>query len=64
MSISQPCLNCEDRKLNCHSTCELYLKYQDELWERKNTIFQNRQKDAVIRNYKKERIGKEMKRKR
>ena len=23
-----PCLNCEDRKLACHSTCEKYAEYR------------------------------------
>lgn len=29
--ISNNCLHCEKRYLGCHSTCERYLKYKEQL---------------------------------
>lgn len=33
--IKSPCLNCENRVLHCHSTCEIYLTFLKENEERK-----------------------------
>ena len=28
--MKNPCLNCEERKLKCHATCEKYKEFTDE----------------------------------
>ena len=28
--MKSPCLNCEERKLKCHATCEKYKEFTDE----------------------------------
>ena len=28
--MKSPCLNCEERKLKCHTTCEKYKEFTDE----------------------------------
>lgn len=33
-----PCLNCENRQVNCHSSCSLYLLYYDNLVKYNNEI--------------------------
>ncbi len=34
--IKSPCLNCEDRKINCHSKCDKYHNYKMKLYEDRN----------------------------
>ena len=34
--ISNNCLHCKKRYLGCHSTCESYLKYKEQLEKIKN----------------------------
>ena len=36
--IPLPCLNCCDRHIGCHSECEKYLAYRDELRTEKKAI--------------------------
>lgn len=36
--IASPCKDCKDRKLSCHSVCEKYLKFKNELAELKEKI--------------------------
>ena len=42
------CLNCPERKVSCHSTCESYLKFKSE----RELIYKNR----YIENYIKSNV--------
>ena len=33
--MSEPCKNCPDRYLGCHSNCDNYKKFKEEIAERK-----------------------------
>lgn len=46
------CLNCEERCLGCHSNCEMYNKYKQEL----KRIQENKKKQSVWASYKRERV--------
>lgn len=49
----RPCLNCEDRILGCHSTCEKYIAYKNEITRRRNLKIK-RLKDEeyfIMKNY-------------
>lgn len=35
MSVSEPCKNCPDRYLGCHSNCDKYKQFKKEIAERK-----------------------------
>ena len=57
-----PCLDCKDREVGCHSKCEKYSVWLDDLHKKKNMIKQNKQAyylsightiDATYRNSKK-----------
>lgn len=51
-----PCMNCEERKMNCHSNCEKYKAFKDGLEKRR--IERNRQNeiDNVIRDLRDKRL--------
>ena len=38
-----PCLNCTDRKVGCHSTCEKYKSYREYKDEENKKIKQSKQ---------------------
>ena len=35
LSILSPCKDCTDRQLHCHSTCDRYKVYKDEIEQRR-----------------------------
>jgi hypothetical protein len=37
--MTAPCLNCENRKVGCHSTCEEYIKFDKERKEIRAKMF-------------------------
>lgn len=46
MSIKNPCYQCEDRQLYCHSTCTKgYIEYTEEM----KRINEKRKEDRMIR---------------
>lgn len=49
--MRSPCLNCEKRQLRCHSTCEEYIKYDNERKE----IRQKRLDENELRDFNRER---------
>lgn len=49
--IGSPCLNCERRQVGCHSTCEDYLQYKAAVAEAKEKINQQKNREAIIREF-------------
>ena len=44
-----PCLNCKERKVGCHSTCEKYINYHNERVEwNKKRYEANKKKQEVL----------------
>ena len=52
---ANPCFNCTDRKVGCHSNCKDYKDFKDEREEKKNTIFKNKKEDSAFFSYHKKR---------
>lgn len=44
-----PCMNCTDRKLNCHGECEVYSCFQKELRDYKSLEYENRDKAKKLK---------------
>lgn len=49
--MTAPCLNCENRKLGCHSSCEKYIKFDTE----RKKIREIRLKENELRDFNRER---------
>ena len=47
------CLNCQDREVGCHATCEKYHKEKAE----HDRVMANKHKDNLFRSYASDRIG-------
>lgn len=45
--IHAPCLNCKDRVLGCHDTCERYISYRKEL-DKVNAEDRERRKEESL----------------
>lgn len=58
------CMNCQERHLACHDTCEKYLKARQEYQEQKHKIIENARKDNLADQYVKDMFRKERKNKR
>ena len=50
---SNPCFQCTDRKVGCHSTCSKYIEYVEENQKRKEAISKSKIADAVAKTYNK-----------
>ena len=46
----QPCRNCTDRVVGCHSTCKKYKDWKKEDQERKDIIYKNKNKEKFYRS--------------
>ena len=46
-----PCLDCQDRKIKCHSTCEHYKRWQMEQSENKDIVLKAKQEISDVRAY-------------
>ena len=58
MKAKSPCLNCPDRTIGCHSTCEKYIEFQKVHAEEKAKAFEARREEAEywsMRNQSKHR---------
>ena len=44
-----PCQNCHDRSAECHSKCERYAKFREELEAWKRGVNHERYKDLITR---------------
>lgn len=45
------CKGCQDRKENCHSTCEKYLKEREEDCEEKEKLWEKRRSQQIVQGY-------------
>lgn len=43
-----PCVNCNERSVTCHSTCEKYLKYREHI----DTTNKNMRRERILYEYK------------
>lgn len=43
-----PCLNCDDRHLNCHSQCEHYKNFKQRIEDKKTKIKIQKEKDEML----------------
>lgn len=46
-SVSNPCLNCKDRVLYCHSNCKKYKDFKVQSEKEKSVIDSNRRNEYV-----------------
>ena len=46
-----PCLNCENRKLGCHSSCEKYAEFKRNIDENKKLIRSQKEEQNLFINY-------------
>lgn len=58
--MNNGCKDCQDRHVGCHSNCESYKEYLDDLKQRKNIIKEARKDNKEYRSYKRDRIKKDM----
>ena len=68
MNVVNPCLDCEDRAVGCHSTCEKYISWKVQEDKRKEVIAKNKNHDVdeyryemltgIYRTYEKKRRQK------
>jgi hypothetical protein len=61
--VKPPCKNCTERSISCHSTCEKYLSYREQLDKQKDLILQAREAQSDLYNFKSNGIKKVMRRK-
>lgn len=52
------CKNCNKRYIGCHSECEDYQNYKDELEDMKAKIRKAKRNDSEMRDYVKKRNSK------
>lgn len=48
MMISDPCYECKDRAIGCHSKCEKYIEWAEKRKEVSKKIIEERNADALI----------------
>ena len=53
--MRQPCLNCPDRHTGCHSSCEKYLAYKEELARIKDKMAKEKQEFNLTVGHKLQR---------
>ena len=46
MKSKSPCLNCPDRTIGCHSACDKYKQFQENLAEEKALAYEARRKES------------------
>lgn len=54
----RPCFGCEDRNIECHSQCEKYQNWKNELERKNEAKMQKKSQDDAINNYIYDRITK------
>lgn len=57
-----PCLNCNKRKIDCHSKCTDYIAYHLYNQHRNQIIHKNKIKDTDFKDFKTKILNKEKKR--
>lgn len=62
-SVKGPCLNCKDRDIHCHSTCEKFKAYEDEYKEYKEKLDKYKREKFVNCAYISESIRRMSKKK-
>lgn len=50
---NNPCQHCEDRHVGCHSECEQYKAWKDEVEEKRQKRIDALQRDETIMQFKK-----------
>jgi hypothetical protein len=63
MKNKNHCKDCTDRHINCHSTCERYKAWREELDKRNEKIREVKNRENDIRNYEVEFCRKNKRRK-
>ena len=49
--IKPPCFKCKDRNVGCHSSCEKYKSFSEELGEIKNKRLKEYNRDNMLVDY-------------
>lgn len=49
--ITGPCLNCKDRSVGCHSTCDKYINFRKELDNHNEKIHNEKELANANRSY-------------
>lgn len=49
--IQSPCNGCSVRELGCHSKCDKYADYQNELFEYKKKVLRRKAEDEIVKGY-------------
>ena len=53
LQCKSPCLNCKDRVVGCHSTCEKYKEFFELNEKRKDMLGKDREINRVLHGYNK-----------
>lgn len=53
-----PCMECNERHVNCHADCDNYKIWKNEFDEHKQKIVENQRTDRIIRAEKRTVINK------
>ena len=46
-----PCLNCENRKMGCHSSCKKYAEFKRNIDEKKKLVRSQKEEQNIFINY-------------
>lgn len=56
-----PCMNCSDRHINCHSTCEKYNDYKEDKEVENKAIRKSKVDEGLVSGFFKDRADKNRK---
>lgn len=55
--VQSPCLNCKDRFVGCHSTCEKYIAFTKENNKKKEEIRAEKTVKNMLYHYNKDKVS-------
>ena len=58
MKPTPPCLDCPDREIGCHSRCEKYIQFRNDLDAHKAEIEDNLRIERMVDSYQAEAVLK------
>ena len=51
-NVTAPCKGCPDRFVGCHSTCDLYKQFRNELDKKNNMTYKEKKNEKTLCIYK------------
>lgn len=53
-----PCIDCKDRVVNCHASCERYASWKAECVKRSDECTKARQKEKEVEEYTRKKVNR------